>query len=102
MIAKHGSRTGKLYGTTWLALLALTGVMLLVDGSPLPRAALLAVLLSAMLLKASLIGANFMHLRSERLPLTVMVIVGLLVTGTILFVLIAPDAVRISTMTPYR
>jgi hypothetical protein len=43
-----------------------------------------------------------MHLRSERLPLTVMVIVGLLVTGTLLFVLIAPDAVRIRTMTPYR
>jgi cytochrome c oxidase subunit IV len=103
MVAKLGSGTrSKLYGTTWLALLALTAVMVLVDSSPIPRGAFLAVLLPAMLVKASLIGANFMHLRSERLPLTVMVIVGLLVTGTLLFVLIAPDAVRISTMTPYR
>jgi cytochrome c oxidase subunit IV len=100
MIAKHGSGTGKLYGTTWLALLALTLVMLLADGSPLPRAVFLAALLSAMLLKASLIGANFMHLRFERLPLTLMVIVGLLVTGALLFVLIAPDAIRIGAMHP--
>lgn len=98
MVAKHGSRTGKLYGATWLALLALTVVMLIVDGSPLPRAAFVVVLLSAMLAKASLIGANFMHLRFERLPLTLMVIVGLLVTGALLFVLIAPDAIRLGAM----
>lgn len=92
----------KLYMTTWFALLALTVVMLLVDNSPIPRAVLVAVLLIAMLGKASLIGAHFMHLRFERLPLVIMVAVGLLITGAILFVLIAPDAVRISAMTPDR
>lgn len=100
MIAKHGSGTGRLYGMTWFGLLALTGVMLFVDGSPLPRAAFVAVLLAAMLLKASLIGANFMHLRYERLPLALGVVVGLLVTGALLFALIAPDAVRIGAMQP--
>ena len=101
MAAKLGSGTrNKLYRTTWLALLALTVVMLLVDRSSLPRVAFLAVVLVAMLMKASLIGANFMHLGWERLPLTLMVIVGLLVTGAILFGLIAPDAVRISAMRP--
>jgi len=99
MVAKHGSRS-RLYGATWLALLALTVVMLLVDSSPLPRMAFVAVLVIAMLVKASLIGANFMHLRSERLSLALMVIVGLLITGALLFALIAPDAVRISAMTP--
>lgn len=104
MAAKLGLGTrNKLYRTTWLALLALTVVMLLVDNSPIPRVALVVVLLVAMLTKASLIGAHFMHLRFERLPLAMMVIAGLLVTATILFVLIAPDAVRISTMmAPYR
>ena len=62
----------------------------------------MAVLLVAMLTKASLIGANFMHLRFEQLSLALMVIVGLLITGTTLFVLIAPDAVRISAMAPNR
>ena len=103
MVAKLGSGTrNRLYGTTWLALLALTVVMLIIDSSPIPRVAFVAVLLIAMLGKASLIGANFMHLRSERLSLALMVIVGLLITGTILFVLIAPDAVRISAMTAPR
>ena len=94
--------SNKIYRTTWLVLLALTVVMLLVDNSPIPRAALVAVLLIAMLVKASLIGANFMHLRAERLALTVMVAAGLFITATILFVLIAPDAVRISAMTAIR
>ena len=101
MVAHLGSRPSyKLYWATWLALLALTVLMLLVDRSPIPRLAFLAVVLSAMLMKASLIGAHFMHLRFERLSLALMVIVGLLMTGALLFVLIAPDAVRISAMTP--
>ena len=55
-----------------------------------------------MLTKASIIGANFMHLRSERLPLVLTVVVGLLVTGLILFALIAPDAARIHEMVGTR
>jgi len=51
-----------------------------------------------MLTKASIIGANFMHLKAERVPLITTVVVGLLVTGAILYVLIAPDAVRIHEM----
>lgn len=101
MVAKLDvRRRNTLYWATWVALLALTVVMLLVDGSPMPRFAFLAVLLSAMLVKASLIGAHFMHLRFERLSLALMVIVGLLVTGALLFTLIAPDALRIRAMTP--
>ena len=103
MVAKLGSGIrNKLYMTTWLVLLALTVAMLLVDNSPIPRVALVAVLLIAMLAKASLIGANFMHLRAERLALTLMVAAGLFITATILFVLIAPDAVRIGAMTTIR
>jgi cytochrome c oxidase subunit IV len=89
---------GRLYGATWAGLLALTLVMLLVDSAPLPRGVFVTVLLAAMLLKAALIGAIFMHLRFERWTLTAMVIVGLLVTAVVLFVLIAPDAVRIAAM----
>jgi cytochrome c oxidase subunit IV len=56
-------------------------------------------MLLAMMTKAAIIAGNFMHLRSERLPLVMTVVVGLLVVGAILFALIAPDAVRIHQMT---
>jgi cytochrome c oxidase subunit IV len=99
MVMKLGSPHGsRVYWVTWGALLALTVVMFLVDGLSMPRLAFLAFVLSAMLAKASLIGAHFMHLRFERRPLALMVLVGLLLTGTVLFVLIAPDAVRIAAM----
>jgi cytochrome c oxidase subunit IV len=75
-----------------------TVVMLWADSASLPRTAFVVFMLAAMLTKASIIGANFMHLKSERIPLITTVVVGLLVTGTILWVLIAPDAVRIHEM----
>lgn len=88
----------RLYWGTWGVLLVLTTVMLVVDGSPIPRVAFVTVLLGAMITKALLILAHFMHLRFERGSLALGVIVGLLLTGAILFALIAPDAVRIAAM----
>jgi cytochrome c oxidase subunit IV len=95
---KHSAR----YGVTWAALLGLTVVMLVVDSSPLPRLAFVLILLSAMLAKATLIGANFMHLRFERPSLAVIVVIGLLITAALLFGLIVPDALRIRDMVSYR
>jgi len=88
----------KTYWITWSVLLGFTLMMLWADGAAIPRTAFVAFMLVAMLTKASIIGANFMHLRSERLPLVLTVVVGLLVTGAVLFVLIAPDALRIHQM----
>jgi cytochrome c oxidase subunit IV len=86
------------YWITWSVLLVFTVVMLWADTASLPRMAFVVFMLAAMLTKASIIGANFMHLKSERLPLIVTVVVGLLVTASILYVLIVPDAARIHEM----
>jgi len=86
------------YWITWSVLLVFTVVMLWADSASLPRIAFVVFMVAAMLTKASIIGANFMHLKAERLPLVMTVVVGLLVTGTILYVLIVPDAVRIHEM----
>jgi cytochrome c oxidase subunit IV len=86
------------YWITWAVLLIFTLIMLWADGASLPRSTFVVLMLAAMLTKASLIGANFMHLRFERTGLVATVVVGLLVTGTILYVLIGPDAARIHTM----
>ncbi len=89
------------YGTyirIWLVLLALTVVMLFLDTAPIPRGFLIGVLVVAMLAKAGLISGWFMHLRFERLVLGLAVALGLLLNGAILFVLIAPDSLRIFRM----
>ncbi len=88
----------RIYWITWAVLLVFTIVMLWADTASIPRLAFVVFMVAAMLTKASIIGANFMHLRHESGWIMATVIVGLLVTGTILYVLIAPDAARIQHM----
>ena len=85
-------KTGaKFYFSTWGILLALTVLMLVTEYLSLPRGLLLVLLAMAMLTKASIIGLNFMHLRSEKQILIWTVALGILITGAILFTLIAVD-----------
>ena len=86
------------YWITWSVLLVFTVVMLWADAASFPRLGFVVFMVAAMLTKASIIGANFMHLRSERVGLVLTVVVGLLVTAAILYVLIVPDAARIHQM----
>jgi len=86
------------YWITWSVLLVFTVVMLWADSASLPRQAFVVFMLIAMLTKASIIAANFMHLKAERIPLILTVVIGLLGMGTLLWVLIAPDAARIHEM----
>lgn len=95
MSETHPLRT---YGMTWAALLALTVVLLSLESAALPRGLFVSLMVAAMLAKASIIGAYFMHLRFERVSLVAMVVIGLLVTGAVLYVLIVPDARRIREM----
>jgi cytochrome c oxidase subunit IV len=92
---EHGNRA---YWVTWGILLVLTLAMVVLDSSPLPRVALVLCMVAAMLMKVSFIGLTFMHLRAERLSLVLVVVVGLLVTGSFLYMLILPDAYRILEM----
>jgi cytochrome c oxidase subunit 4 len=84
----------RVYWIAWAVLLALTMVMVAIDQAGLPRGVFLAAVLSAMLVKAAVIGAYFMHLRFERLALALAIVVGLPLNALILYVLIAPDALR--------
>jgi len=97
-MAQKGATSTKVYWITWSVLLTFTLVMVWLDGLSIPRLVFVITMLVAMLAKASLIASNFMHLRFERVSLVLMVVVGLLVTGAVLWVLIVPDAVRIHGM----
>jgi cytochrome c oxidase subunit 4 len=92
------SASKSLYLKVWLVLLGLTAVMIILDRSPVGTAILRTVLVTAMLTKAGLIAAYFMHLRFERVALVMTVLIGLLVTGAVLFLFIIPDASRILSL----
>ncbi len=83
------------YWRIWFVLLVLTVVMVFIDQSPLTRNLLVVVLVVVMLVKVSLIAGYFMHLRFEKMNLILVVLVGLFITGLLLFALIAPDGMRI-------
>jgi caa(3)-type oxidase subunit IV len=82
----------RVYWITWVILLVITVAMLAAESLHLPRWFLIAFLLAFMMVKATMIGGNFMHLRYEKRNLAVMVAVGILVTSLILFFFIRPEA----------
>ena len=94
----HTSVTLRTYWITWSVLLALTVVMVVLDQAPMPRSVVILVVLGTMATKATLIAGTFMHLRFERIALVLMIVVGLMLNGAILFGLIVPDAIRIMEM----
>lgn len=71
------------YWIAWLVLLILTVAMLAV-GNP-------TLLLGLVMVKASIIALWFMHLRQERFDVSMAVLIGIVGTGVLLFVVIAPD-----------
>ena len=90
------------YWIAWGALLALTLTMVALDRAPLPHTTFVLLMLGAMLIKASVIAAYFMHLRFERWPLVLGIVLGLPINAAILYVLIVPDAMRIFEMLGQR
>jgi cytochrome c oxidase subunit IV len=82
----------RVYWVTWIILLVITVAMLAAESFHMPRWFLLVFLLLFMMVKATIIGGNFMHLRYEKPSLAVMVATGILVTSLILFFFIRPEA----------
>jgi cytochrome c oxidase subunit IV len=81
----------RIYRVTWIILLIITVAMLASEAFHLPRIFLIVFLLAFMMVKASMIGGNFMHLRYERPSLAAMVAAGILVTSLILYSFISRE-----------
>jgi cytochrome c oxidase subunit 4 len=90
--ATPGGSPYRIYWITWVILLVITVAMLLAEALHMPRWFLVVFLLAFMMVKAAMIGGNFMHLKFEKRNLVVVVASGLLVTSLILFTFIAPEA----------
>ena len=82
----------RIYRVTWIILLMITVAMLAAEAFHLPRIFLIVFLLAFMMVKATMIGGNFMHLRYEKPSLALMVAAGILVTSLILFSFISREA----------
>jgi len=88
----HGKSPYRMYWITWGILLCITVAMLAAEKFHMPRFFLVVFLLSFMMVKAVMIGGNFMHLRYEQRSLALMVFAGIIVTSLILFLYIAPES----------
>lgn len=88
----HGANPYRIYWITWVLLLMITVAMLAAEAFHFPRIFLVLFLLTFMMIKAAMIGGNFMHLRFERRNLTWVVALGILVTSLILYTFITPEA----------
>ena len=90
--ATHGKSPYRIYWITWAILLVITVGMLAAEALHLPKGFLIVFLVAFMMVKATMIGANFMHLRFERRSLAVMVASAILVTSLILYVFVAQES----------
>ncbi len=88
---RHG-KPYRVYWVTWGILLVITVSMLAAELLHLPRWFLIGFLVSFMMVKALMIGGNFMHLRYEKANLAIMVFAGIMVTSLILFAFITPES----------
>jgi cytochrome c oxidase subunit IV len=84
-----------IYWVTWGILLVITVAMLLAEKFHLPRLFLVLFLVVFMLVKATMITGNFMHLRYEQRNLAFIVAAGLLVTSVILFSILTPESLSV-------
>jgi cytochrome c oxidase subunit IV len=87
-----GANPYKIYWITWGILLVITVAMLAAEAFHFPRLFLVLFLVAFMMVKAAMIGGNFMHLRFERRNLALMVSSGILVTSLILYLFITPES----------
>lgn len=81
----------RFYWILWVVLLAVTLLMIAIEGAGLPAALAVVVLLFGSAIKATLIIFYYMHLKFEHLGLILTVLVGLFVTAILMFVLPAYD-----------
>ena len=86
------SSSFKTYWQVWGILLILTLFMIFFESVDAPVGVTIIVLVVAMLLKVTLIGGWFMHLRKESIFLTVILVAATLLTVAVLFFLLIPDA----------
>jgi cytochrome c oxidase subunit 4 len=95
----HATTGSRLYLSTWLWLVILTGVEVFLAYKQLAVIFMLVLLMGLSVIKAALIVAYFMHLRFERLSLF-LTLVPALVLCICLLLIFFPDSYRLLELRP--
>ena len=91
----HAETSARTYGLIWIYLLAITAVeVVLAYVHPFSTAVMLLVLMVLSLVKAGLIVAYFMHLKSEKMTLILSLVPPVVVVICLLFAFF-PDSLRL-------
>ena len=93
----HEQHSNKLYFTIWMGLLVLTVLEVILAYQPMSVATMLLLLVGLSVGKTGMIVAYFMHLRFEKIALTLTLIPALVVCVILLF-LFFPDSLRLAEM----
>lgn len=99
MEALHGTHSNRLYLTVWTGLLVLTIIEVALAYMSLSVGLMLVLLIGFSLLKTALIVAYFMHLRFEKLSLTLTLIPALVICIILMFI-VFPDSLRVLELGP--
>lgn len=81
----------KTYWLLWVVLLVVTVTMIFIGESGMTEAPKALLLLMGSSIKATLIVFFYMHLRFEKMPLVLTVLVGIFVTSVLMFAIPAYD-----------
>jgi cytochrome c oxidase subunit IV len=92
-VAEHVGGTTQSFIYVWIALLAMTGIEVLLAYEQVPTLIMLTALLGLSIVKAALIIAYFMHLKFEKLSLF-LTLFPMLVLCIILMLIFMPDSMR--------
>ena len=96
---QHAGASLSTFTKVWIALLAMTGIEVLLAYEQVPTLIMLTALLGLSIIKASLIIAYFMHLKFEKLSLF-LTLFPMLIFCIVLMLIFLGDAVRIPAMRP--
>jgi cytochrome c oxidase subunit 4 len=95
----HSDTTTRTYLWVWTALVVLTLVEIFFAYQHLTLIMMLVILLGLSIMKSALIMAYFMHLKFERLSLTLTIIPALVILLCLMFISF-PDSVRVQQLAP--
>ena len=93
----HSETSTRTYIVVWVALVVLTLVEIFFAYQHLALLMMLVILLGLSIMKSALIMAYFMHLKFERLSLTLTIIPALVILLCLMFISF-PDSLRVHTL----
>ncbi len=93
-VAEHVGGTTQSFIYIWIALLAMTGVEVLLAYEQVPVLIMLTALLGRSIVKAALIIAYFMHLKFEKLSLFLTLFPMLVLCIILMLIIFMPDSLR--------